>query len=369
MTAIDAPSRAGQHWWWHAPRNRCLGYREQHPVRHTGVRLAVAIAVVSVVVTVIAVDRAGIGFRIPIGSALAIVYAGNAVAVTIPVAGTAASAAFTYRQYVQRGASGPMAGWAMAMAGVFSTTAFAALIGIGALANGNPVAMVAGLVSIVIAIAPVAAVIIAVRNPALRAHIERPVVAALRLSKRIVHRPRFEPSDVVANAITQLSSYRINRRQGAAATLFAVTNWALDAMCLWAVLQVFDVSMPFRNLSLLYAATVAAASLGFTPAGIGTVESAIAVTLAHLGTDGAHALLAAVVYRAISTWLVLLVGWAVLVALRRSTAPIAATKGVHRIETDPVPHLALASSLRAKDVHEARRAPSELAAVHHPPAA
>jgi putative heme transporter len=78
--------------------------------------------------------------------------------------------------------------------------------------------------------------------------------------------------------------------------------------------------MPVRNLPLLYAAVVAASSVGFTPAGIGTVETAIALALAHLGSDGAHALPAAVVYRAISTWLVVLIGWGVLAVLRREPA-------------------------------------------------
>jgi hypothetical protein len=105
-------------------------------------------------------------------------------------------------------------------------------------------------------------------------------------------------------------------RQGLAAFGSAALNWLCDALCLWTVLQAFDVSIPFRNLALLYAAAVAAAGIGVTPAGIGTVEVAIALAVSNLGGHGSHALLAAITYRAISTWAVLLIGWAVLAARR-----------------------------------------------------
>lgn len=106
-------------------------------------------------------------------------------------------------------------------------------------------------------------------------------------------------------------------RYALAATGLAALNWALDALCLWAVLQAFDVSLPLRNLPFVYVAAVAAASLGLTPAGIGTVEAALAVALTNFGSDGAHAVPAALMYRAISTWLVLSIGWVVLTTLRR----------------------------------------------------
>ena len=264
---------------------------------------------------------ANAGLRLRISSSLAIAFAGNAVAVTVPVAGTTASAAFTYRQYVQRGATGTMAGWAMAVAGVFSTTTFAVLVGIGALANGNPLAAAAGITSIVLAVVPVLAVIGAVRSRAVRRRMERVAVRLLTILKRLTSRPRKEPEAIVADAIAQLSAYRLRWREAVVTTAFATLNWIFDAVCLWAVLQAFDVSMPVRNLALVYSAAVAAASLSLTPAGIGTVEASIAVALTSLGTDGVHALPAAVAYRAISTWLVLLIGWVVLAAMRRQAAP------------------------------------------------
>ena len=203
-----------------------------------------------------------------------------------------------------------------------STTTFAVLVGIGALANGNPLAAAAGITSIVLAVVPVLAVIGAVRSRAVRRRMERVAVRLLKVLKRLTSRPRKEPEAIVADAIAQLSAYRLRWREAVVTTAFATLNWIFDAVCLWAVLQAFDVSMPVRNLALVYSAAVAAASLSLTPAGIGTVEASIAVALTSLGTDGVHALPAAVAYRAISTWLVLLIGWVVLAAMRRQVTPV-----------------------------------------------
>jgi uncharacterized protein (TIRG00374 family) len=355
--ALDRPRC--RRWWWHAPRSRCIGVR-QGRFRHARLRMAIGTGVMVLLVGLAVLRHTGTGnlvveavssshlgwlaiavalqagsmgtfarlqqrvlanagLRLPLSSSLAIAFAGNAVSVTVPVAGTTASAAFTYRQYVRRGASGTMAGWAMAVAGVFSTTTFALLIGVGALANGNPIAAAAGITSIALAVMPVIVIVAAVRSLSVRRRMERVAIGALTIIKRLTRRPRKDPSVVVVDAIAQLSAYRLRWREAVVSITFATLNWVFDAVCLWAVLQAFDVSMPLRNLALVYSAAVAAASLSLTPAGIGTVEASIAVALTGLGTDGVHALPAAVAYRAISTWLVLLIGWVVLAAMRRKS--------------------------------------------------
>ncbi|MEA3186034.1 MAG: putative heme transporter [Ilumatobacteraceae bacterium] len=261
------------------------------------------------------------GLRLRPGTALAIAYAGNAVSVTIPFAGSTAGTAFTYRQYVRRGATGPMAGWAIAVAGAFSTITFGVLVGIGAIADGSTVAALAGVFGIVAMAVPVVAVIVALHQPAARIRLEQMSVWVLTRTKRIVRRPKMDPTEAVARAFDQLSAYHMQWRHGLTAGVYGALNWLLDALCLWTVLQAFDVSLPFRSLPLLYAAVVAASSIGITPAGIGTVEAALALALTNLGGTGVHSLLAAVVYRAISTWLVLLIGWSVLAVIRRQSMP------------------------------------------------
>jgi uncharacterized protein (TIRG00374 family) len=247
------------------------------------------------------------------------------LSVTIPFAGSTAGTAFTYRQYVRKGATGPMASWAMVVAGVFSTVTFGVLVGVGAIASDNTMAAVAGAFSVAVATVPVIGMLIAVRRPAARVHLERITVWVLSRIKRILRRPKMDPGELVRGAVDQISAYRMNWQHCVASGTYAALNWLLDALCLWTVLQAFDVSMPFRNLPLLYAAVVAAASIGITPAGIGTVEAAIALALTDLDGGGAHTLVAAVVYRAISTWLVLMIGWVVLASIRRRSPDSART--------------------------------------------
>jgi uncharacterized protein (TIRG00374 family) len=60
-----------------------------------------------------------------------------------------------------------------------------------------------------------------------------------------------------------------------------------------------------------------AASIGFTPGGLGIIESALSAALINAGLTARHALAGVLVYRFISFWLVMAVGWAVMALLRR----------------------------------------------------
>ncbi len=58
-----------------------------------------------------------------ITSMVTIIYASNAISVSIPIAGSAMSAAFSFRAFARRGADRGLAGWVLAMSGVISTVA------------------------------------------------------------------------------------------------------------------------------------------------------------------------------------------------------------------------------------------------------
>jgi putative heme transporter len=262
------------------------------------------------------------GLRLRPSAGMAIAYESNAMSVTIPFAGSTAGTAFAYRQYVRRGASAAMAGWTLAIAGLFSTLTFGLLVGAGALASGNPLAAGAGVLSIVACATPVLAGMVALRRAALRRRLERLAVRVLKVTRRLRRRASSRPEDAVAQAVIQLRAFRMTRWHVVAASSYAALNWLFDALCLWAVLQAFHVSLPLSSVPLLYAAVVAAASIGVTPAGIGTVEVAIAAAIAALGGSSSHALLAAVAYRAISTWLVLTVGWVLVAHHRRASTVV-----------------------------------------------
>jgi uncharacterized membrane protein YbhN (UPF0104 family) len=84
------------------------------------------------------------GVRLPVGRAIAIAYASNAMAQSLPIIGSGAATGFSYRRLVSQGAAPPVAGWALILAGIVSNAAFVVVISIGAIVSGNVWARRAG---------------------------------------------------------------------------------------------------------------------------------------------------------------------------------------------------------------------------------
>ena len=99
------------------------------------------------------------GVRLSITSMLVIVYASNAIAVSIPIAGSPMSAAFAFRSFARRGADRSLAGWVLVMSGAISTVSLIAAG--GAILSGNAVAAVIGAWAALATVVPVVGVLIA----------------------------------------------------------------------------------------------------------------------------------------------------------------------------------------------------------------
>ena len=75
--------------------------------------------------------------------------------------------------------------------------------------------------------------------------------------------------------------------------------------------------MPWHGLILVYCLAVTAGSTGLTPGGIGVVEATLTAALVAAGMPAKYALPAVLVYRLISLWLVVGVGWLIAYRLTR----------------------------------------------------
>ena len=106
-----------------------------------------------------------------------------------------------------------------------------------------------------------------------------------------------------------MARFRVGWRAGAAASANTAVNWVTDLACQAVCVSALGVPVPWTHLVIVYGATLGAASLSFTPAGLGIVESAIAVALTQSGVPTSAAIVAALLYRAVSCWLALGVGW------------------------------------------------------------
>lgn len=259
--------------------------------------------------------RAG-GLQFALESLLAITFAGNAISVSIPIAGSGLSAAFTYRELERRQVSKPAAAFVPAVSGFLSTVTFLVIVAGGALASGNPVAGVLGLAGALGIVAGVVAAALAVRIGAIQHFLDGRAVWLIRLMRRIRRRTGDPPEEVVQRAREQLSGLRLRRRDWLLATSGASFNWLGDAACLALSIRAAHVAIPLRDLILIWSVGSAANSVGLTPGGVGVVEVALVAALVSAHVPAAQAGVAVIIYRLISLWLVLIVGWILFLVLK-----------------------------------------------------
>ena len=102
---------------------------------------------------------------------------------------------------------------------------------------------------------------------------------------------------------------------GAAGTVLLSLSYVLSfAASLWA----FGYTLPFSMLAITYLASNTVGSVVPAPGGIGPVEIALTAGLATAGVPGGVALSAAIVYRLVTFWIPIPVGWLSLRRLQRT---------------------------------------------------
>lgn len=252
--------------------------------------------------------RAG-GTRLPIRSALGITYAGNAISVSLPLAGPEVGTLFAYRQFQRRGATQVTAAWTVLASGAVSSVAFTLVVVCGALVSTSPAAATAGLIGGLTLIVPLVLGLTAVRVPAVAAWLERLAVRVLGLVQRIIHKPAGKAADLVARAREEVSALHLRRTGWVVVVLFSLINWLADAGCLAAAIKAAGLPLPLRSIVLIWSAAAAATTLNLTPGGLGVVEAALIAALVATRLPTSEATTAVLVYRLVSFWLVLAVGW------------------------------------------------------------
>jgi uncharacterized protein (TIRG00374 family) len=262
-------------------------------------------------------------------SMLATVYAANAVSVTVPLAGPELATAVLFRRFTRHGADGLLAGWVLLAGGVITTAAWVLILAVGGLASGHPLATAITIPCVLLAVAAVATAAAAVRQPRLRAALERYFAWALRQATGLVRRPAANPAQTVRAWIERMGALRLPASGWALASGAALVNWLTDAAVLAVSVAAVGAAVPWRDLLLVYAAGVTAKSLAITPGGLGITEAAISVSLVASGVRAPQALAAAVLYRLVSFWLVAVAGWLLLLLprMRGRAAPVALPAG------------------------------------------
>ncbi len=267
-------------------------------------------------------------------SMLAIAYGSNAISVSLPSGGSTVGTAYTYRQLVARGVDPAAAAAMLVMAGAFASVGFAILLAAGVVLADNPVAAGAALTGVLAAILVPTLVFFVLRRRNMRAALLSGTERALALTRRRIGRPRSDADAFLRSVVAQLDGMRLGRRDTAAVLLLALWNWLADAACLAALIRATGAQVPWHTWLLAYAVGVTSANIALTPGGIGFIEVALAAGLVAGGLDRSHAVAAALLYRAVSFWFVIAVGWAIVGILGRFPAG----------DRAGLPHLRLPSS-------------------------
>jgi hypothetical protein len=255
------------------------------------------------------------GGRISLSGVLATTYAGNAISVGLPLAGPAAATLFAMRRFVALGADASVAGWALAVSGVFSSFALIAVVALGAVVSGSGFAVVTASIGVLGGAVPLAVLLLSLRREGPRRLLEKLGTRLVAGVQKVAGKPEGDPEEIVAEQLDEVTALEPDRPTLWLAALLAVLNWLADAACLALAILAVGGDVPWEGLLLAWAAGTAVASLGLTPGGIGVVEATLSSALIATGLVGSTAIAAVLVYRIVSLWLVLAAGGLTLLAL------------------------------------------------------
>ena len=238
--------------------------------------------------------------------AVAITYSRSAISMAMP-AGSAVSAAYAFQQYRQRGASRSIAATVSLLSGAASTAGLILLYATGLLTAA--LARNAATAAAVVA----AACALAVWHAKRAARPRQPRRAPLRVQT---------PWPAINRAIDHIASAArhartVDVRDWAATIAYAATNWLLDLACLIAAAHACHLALGPGQLAGVYLAAQIVRQLPITPGGIGLIETSLLTGLVAAGAAQANAAAAVLGYRLISFWLILPIGLAAYLGLRR----------------------------------------------------
>ncbi len=245
------------------------------------------------------------GLEVPGIPLLKMAFASQAINNSLP-AGNAVSFVYGFRWFRRFGADDTLAIWAMIGTTIGAMVALSLVATAGlALAAGEGASL--DLIPVLIGV-----LLIALTVGALFVY-ERPlflvVTWAVRASQAILRRPRGDAVAQVDRIMRRATSVRLRPRQIITIVFWGTANWLLDCSCFAMMFLAIGATIPWKGLLLAYGAGQLAAALPITPGGLGAVEGSITIALVAFG--GAHLTTvdAVLLYRLISFWLVLVVGW------------------------------------------------------------
>lgn len=250
-----------------------------------------------------------LGVRIGVPRTVAIVLAGTALVNTMP-AGAAVATAYTVREYGRAGATHEAAVASAVVSGLASIGGLTVLYVGGSLAVATTGPTWQPLLVVLVLAALTAAVVATGRRYA-----DRPSRDAPPTDSRPVKYLRIA---VRSARDAWLAGAGLRTRDWAVVMAFSTTKWLADLLCLVAVVRALDLPVSVTALAGIYLSVQIVRQVPLTPGGIGVIETALATGLTAAGAVAAPAAAAVLIYRLLSCWLLIPLGGAAAVLLRRN---------------------------------------------------
>jgi uncharacterized membrane protein YbhN (UPF0104 family) len=271
------------------------------------------------------------GSKVPLRTMVSLVLASNALSSTLP-GGVAWSTAWEYGQLERWGVKGAVRLWVFLVSGTISGFALFVVAAGGTELAGSK-GPVADLRLLALALAGVP-VVVWIAGRLWRGPLSSRRAPSLGVSARRDPGPRpvpaetvpaeTVPGDTVPEEATagrtsvrrarelwdRVGSVRISPQEWLRLLGLGVANWVLDGAVLVVSMLAIGVNVPWPDILVIYALTQVTASLPITPGGLGLVEGSLAALLVAYGVGAEPAVATVIVYRLISFWGFIPVGWA-----------------------------------------------------------
>ncbi len=232
-------------------------------------------------------------------------FASQAITNSLPV-GNAFASVYGFRWFRRFGADNTLAVWSLAGTLVAATVSLSlvAILGLGVAAQeGASLDLVPVLVGTFLVMLGIGSLFV----------YERPLHAvlswAVRFSVAVTGRPRGDTVALIDNVTAWMTAVRLSWTQIGRIITWGTINWLLDCACFAMMFLAIGAPIPWKGLLLAYGAGQLAASLPITPGGLGVVEGSITVALVAFGGPEASTAYAVLLYRIISFWMILVIGW------------------------------------------------------------
>jgi uncharacterized protein (TIRG00374 family) len=248
--------------------------------------------------------RAG-GLDPPAAPLLGITLASQAITNSLP-GGPALAAVYGFRWYRRLGADDEIAAWALVGSGVAAALSLALVAAIGlvlATEEGASLDLVPVVAGVLVAALAAGALFVYERPLAIA------VRWALRTTRRVTGRPRGDLEAQINAIVARVTVVRLGWRAATAVVGWGLVNWLTDCGCFAFSFLLVGAGIPWKGLLLAYGAGQLAANLPITPGGLGAVEGSITIALAYFGGAHVSTVDAVLVYRLISFWAELVLGW------------------------------------------------------------